>query len=165
MPGEIVLRKSKYDSNWYMIEWKNHANREWWERTGPNSSRFRRSARICDAEVEGTLEEMTSIARAILDNNYCSFKRCGVNAVNDLVTFYSPRNSQTAGIISKKHATSFAKEVLTYSSDKFYRIALMKEPSGQEYFALAQNSDDAWHLEANSSAFVKWFSDWRGVRV
>lgn len=62
---KIVLKKSDFLDDWYVIERAHHEGRQWLERTGPNMMKLMDSARISDACLEGGGEQMLAIARAI----------------------------------------------------------------------------------------------------
>ena len=126
----IVMRPSEHLEDWYLIVHAVHDGKEWLEQTGPNSSALRCSERISDADVEGTLEEMHEIARAIQSRGTAFFKRCAVQYVPSDVSyfgsrsprnsngsffgFWSPRNSQEIAEVSVEHADEFAAEVFNY---------------------------------------------------
>lgn len=99
------------DDGWYTIERAEHDGREWLEPLGPGASRYMRSSRISDADVEGTLEEMQGIAKAIRARGTEAHKRCAVDATGDEVRFWSPRNSQRDGVSSIADALDLATQI------------------------------------------------------
>lgn len=109
---KIVLQKSDWLDDWYTIELAEHEGRQWLEPTGPNSMTFMDSARISDACVEGTAEEMRTIAEAIKARGSASFKRCAVHVKGDLAYFRSPRNSTRDAEVPLADAEEFAGQVL-----------------------------------------------------
>ena len=114
---KIVMKKSAWLDDWYLIVKAEHDGREWWERTGPNSSRFMCSERISDACVEGSEEEMLEIAQAIKLGERRNFKRCAVAFLSDGVHFWSPRNSSEDGVVSVEEADELADQILRYFSN------------------------------------------------
>ncbi len=104
---KIVLNKSDLD-DWYVIERAEHEGRVWLERTGPNGMKFMDSARISDACLEGTAEEMREIAKAIKDHGSASFRRCSVRVDGGYAYFCSPRNSKIEAVVPLEDAAEFA---------------------------------------------------------
>lgn len=103
----------KYDiDDWYTIEKAEHENRTRIKQIGKNSFSFMDSARISNACVEGTGEEMIAIARAIENRTGVAFKRCAVFFADDGVHFWSPRNSRTDGVVTVEEADDLAKQIL-----------------------------------------------------
>jgi hypothetical protein len=104
----LTLRESSL-SGWYVIE-----------RVEPYiapEDRFNiiasmNQSRISDADVEGTAEEMLAIADAIVSGGVASFRRCAVRMLPDgTVAFFSPRNSQRDGVVSRDVAEALAVEI------------------------------------------------------
>ena len=77
MDRQLTLRKSEWLDDWYVVEWAEHDGREWMEPTTWGAS-FQRSARVSDAEVEGTRAEMLALAEALEAGKNESFRRCAV---------------------------------------------------------------------------------------
>lgn len=91
---KLTLRKCEGMGDWYVIE-RDEApgtHREWMEPMEYGAS-FMSSARLSDADVEGTGREMLDIADAIDARRDESHKRCAVEFRHDGVYFRSPRNS------------------------------------------------------------------------
>jgi hypothetical protein len=109
---KIVLVKSDSLDDWYVVERAEHDGCQWLEPTGPNSMRFMDSARISDACVEGTAEEMRELAKAIKARGAASFKRCAVRVDGERAYFCSPRNSTTEAEIPLVDADEFADSAL-----------------------------------------------------
>jgi hypothetical protein len=110
--AERKLTLIKGDSpDWYLIEWAEHAQQHWLERTGPNVLALRWTGRISDADVEGTAAEMLAIAEAIERGESVYFKRCAVSVDGNRYTLSSPRNSQDPGIISRAQASQLVAEI------------------------------------------------------
>ena len=107
---KLTIRKSGED--WYTIERAEHDGRMWMEGRGPNVMALCSSARISDADVEGTGEEMLGIARAIMARDRFSEKRCAVDASCDPVRFWSPRNSMRDGTSSLAEADALAAQIV-----------------------------------------------------
>jgi hypothetical protein len=105
---KLCLRKSDFSDDWYVIERAEHDGREWLQKTGPNIMAFMRSARISDADVEGTLSEMKEIGQAIENRSEASFKRCSVRIDGERAFFDSPRNSTREGECSLAEADELA---------------------------------------------------------
>lgn len=97
--------------DWWVIELAEHDGVEELRPTGPNSASWFSSARMSDADVEGTSAEMMAIAVAIELREYVGFKRCAVDASKEPVEFWSPRNSQRPGMVSRASAEALAKEI------------------------------------------------------
>lgn len=109
---KIVLVKDDHEFDWYTIEKSEHENKQWLEQVGLNSFSFMDTARISDACVEGTAEEMIEIARAIENRTSASFKRCAVHFGDDGVHFCSPRNSTVDGVVSIEEADELARQII-----------------------------------------------------
>lgn len=71
------------------------------------------SSRSGGADVEGTAEEWSAIAKAIREGRRESFKRCAVSAPQKgKVEFYSPRNSVKASLVlSVEEAFALAAQI------------------------------------------------------
>jgi hypothetical protein len=102
----------RVNRDWCVIERAQHDGRMWLEQLGANSAVLRTSARISDADVEGTREEMAGLARAILDRDSFEERRCAVRVDGDHVELWSPRNSQRPARIPYHHAEALAREIL-----------------------------------------------------
>lgn len=109
---KIVLNKSNSLDDWYVVERAEHEGRTWLEPTGPNSMKLMNSARISDACVEGTAEEMRQIAKAIKARGSASFNRCAVHIDGERAYFRSPRNSTVDAEIPLADADEFADQAL-----------------------------------------------------
>jgi hypothetical protein len=108
----IVARKSEHMDDWYVIEWAEHDGREWLENDPDGyGSSFMTSARISDADVEGTASEMLAIADAIEKRDSFSAKRCMVAVRGVDAIFMSPRNSLHAGVVSLAVADALAAQI------------------------------------------------------
>lgn len=107
---KLALVKQDHMGDWYTIEKAYHSHTEWYERTEYGLS-FQHSGRISDACVEGTAYEMRELAVAIERRGAESFKRCAVDATKEKVEFWSPRNSQRRGIVSRVDADALAAEI------------------------------------------------------
>ena len=79
--------------DWFMIERAEHDGREWSEPRDYGSA-FMTSARISDADIEGTFDEMLGIAAAIERRHAFNARRCAVVVDGDFAAFWSPRNSR-----------------------------------------------------------------------
>ena len=108
---KIIMKKSDWMDNWYIIELAEHDGREWIENDGPNSFSFKTSARFSDADVEGTDAEMLAIASAIKNGKDASFRRCAVRISGGLAFFSSPRNSEIEGECSLSEAEELAEQI------------------------------------------------------
>jgi hypothetical protein len=111
MADKLTLRKSEWLDDWYIIERAEHDGREWTEPMGGNGFALRTSARFSDADVEGAAVEMLGIAAAIERRGEEGFKRCAVSVDGDKASFWSPRNSQTEGVVSLAAADALAAEI------------------------------------------------------
>lgn len=115
MPAEtrLTLVKSDCIEDWYLIERAEHDGREWFEQTGPNTFALRMSARLGNADIEGSAAEMRAIAKAIREHDYTSFRRCAVDArsTKKPTRFWSPRNSIGRGEVPYADALALAEEI------------------------------------------------------
>lgn len=106
---KLTLTAGSFE-DWYLIERAEHDGRRWLEPTD-FGLRLMLSARISDADVEGTSAEMRALGKAIEARGRASFKRCAVRVEGDRVFFRSPRNSQTEGECSLAEADALAAEI------------------------------------------------------
>lgn len=107
---KLVLRDSGGPGgDWWVIERASYSGDPYLERIGENAMALRDPARISDADVEGTAEEMREIAKAIRARTGYRAKRCAVKVDdgND-VRFWSPRNSQRDGATDLASADELA---------------------------------------------------------
>lgn len=109
---ECVCVKAEHTDDWYSIERAEHDGRVWQEPTEYGSS-LMASARISDADVEGTAEHMLAIADAIERRQQFSAKRCAVAVSGDMVSLWSPKNSREAGHIPLAAADKLAESIRT----------------------------------------------------
>ena len=110
--GPVSMRKSFGD--WYVIERAHYEGEDQWEPT-EYGRRLMKPARIAGfyACVEGSGEEMLSLAKAIKEGSRERFKRCGVDATGTRVIFSSPRNGEgVEGSVSMKAAVKLADQIL-----------------------------------------------------
>ncbi len=107
----LTIRKSSYIDNWYLIERKKREGVHGLRIDRDGNGSYIDSARISDADVEGTAAEMRAIASAIEASEFVSYYRCAVDARTPQVRFYSPRNSQRHGIVSRADAVALAQEI------------------------------------------------------
>ena len=96
--------------DWYTIEQAAHSGAVGMAATSYGFA-LTYAGRISDADVEGSAEEMLSIADAIERRANISHKRCAVSVDGDRVSFRSPRNSQRDGIVSLAEADELAAEI------------------------------------------------------
>lgn len=113
---EVVCNKSDCGDDWYVIERALTFPRRTWVEPIPNilnCFRYMDSARISDADVEGTKAEMLEIARAIKGHGSYGAKRCAVQVdlKENKVFLYSPRNSQEWGEITLEEAYRLADQI------------------------------------------------------
>lgn len=117
----IVCRKSESLDGWYLIERDVESVLSMEERRDPSLGRYWRvlnSARISDADVEGTAAEMLEIAEAIERRSTAGAKRCAVNATDPAtVRLWSPRNSQRHGEITRAQAEALAASIRAATSE------------------------------------------------
>ena len=109
--GPIRMVKSDELADWYTIERAEHDGRYWLEHE-EDCTFLRYSGRICDADVEGTADEMRQIAEAILARDEADFKRCAVDATGLTVRLWSPRNGSEEAEVSFTVADEFARTAL-----------------------------------------------------
>lgn len=109
----LACRKSDFTDDWYVIERAVHDGRQWLEHV-PGGLSLQCSSRFSDADIEGTMEEMQAIARAIIERGKAHFKRCSVDAcASSTVFFSSPRNSTRNGEATLEAADALAAEILS----------------------------------------------------
>lgn len=108
----LILCECDGVDDWYTIERREHENKseirhipEW------GCMGLFYSGRISDCDVEGTAEEMLSIAKAIEERGSFSAKRCAVSIDGDKAAFHSPRNSMRDGVVSLADADALAAEI------------------------------------------------------
>lgn len=106
----VVCVKSDSMDDWYCIERAEHDGRMWMEPT-EYGAKLMSSARICDADVEGTSEEMLAIAAAIRNGTSIHFKRCSALNTIDGYELHSPRNSQEAALLTLTEAHALADHI------------------------------------------------------
>jgi hypothetical protein len=110
--GPLALVKCDGFGDWYLIERAEHDGREWLEKA-EHGHRFMRSARISDADVEGTREEMIKLGEAIRSKSSYRAKRCAVSVVaEESAWLWSPRNSQVIAVVPLVVAETLAVELL-----------------------------------------------------
>ena len=109
--GDLVLVR---DEDWFQIEKAQHDDITCWlPAEEPNCFSLYRSARISDASVEGSLDEMRHLAHAILNNaQETNHWRCAVAPHNEGFVFWSPRNSSTVGWVTAAVAQDLSKKIL-----------------------------------------------------
>ena len=133
---KLTIRKSRAFTDWYLIERAEHDGRTWYEdrvtEYGMAYTAFMSSARISDADVEGTADEMLAIADAIVRRDEVWFTRCAVNAGEEPVRFCSPRNSSRDGECSLAEAdelTVMIREMLYTPEEKETPLGLFNRIS------------------------------------
>lgn len=110
----LTMRESM--DEWYVIEWAQHENREWFEPTEWGSM-FMTSSRISKADIEGPAEHMLGIARAILEDEEAHYKRCYVKVDVDRCYMRSPRNDEEDGVVHIEDARDLARHILATLGD------------------------------------------------
>lgn len=108
--SRLVLRQP-FKSSYYTIELADHPHRRWVEqRDGYSQCMW--SGRIApDSDVEGDASEMREIAAAIRERGEFQAKRCAVLWTDECVEFWSPRNSESPGLVSHAAASALADEI------------------------------------------------------
>lgn len=109
MPA-VVCKASEGLTGWYTIVKVEHEGISELRPTSYGAALYL-SERISDACVEGSREEMLTLAEAIEKREYESHKRCAVDARTDRVELWSPRNSQRPGIVSRAEADALAAQI------------------------------------------------------
>lgn len=123
---KLALKQSGSLEDWYLIEKAEHDGRIWMGRNEYGMC-LMSSARISDADVEGTAEEMKGIAKAIRERGGASFGRCAVDATSEPVKFSSPRNSLKDGEVSLADADALASEIEAKLSPVDDTVARMRQ--------------------------------------
>jgi hypothetical protein len=114
--GPLALVKSAWLDDWYVIERAAHDGRERM-RPAEGGAHFMRSARITNADVEGTADEMREVAVAIEARGMYSAKRVGVSVKGDRALLWSPRNSIGFASVPLSRADALAAEILRTLGD------------------------------------------------
>jgi hypothetical protein len=112
----LVLCQSDPEVDWYTIEKAEHDGRMSLEPVvvgGYPTLALYYAGRISDADVEGTAKEMLGLAAAIAQGELeQQFGRCAVKMLpNGDVAFWSPRNSQVDGVVTRAEAEALAAEI------------------------------------------------------
>lgn len=111
----IVKGNDNPEWDWWTIVRAEHDNREWMQRTGPNSMSFRLSERLGEddnnADIEGTSAEMLAIATAIESGTWARFTRCSAFTTEKGVELMSPRNMSYPVVITHENARALAKDI------------------------------------------------------
>ena len=105
-----VCVKSDSLEDWYTIERAEHDGKFEMRPTEYGASLYY-AGRICDADVEGTSEEMLTIAKAIRDDTSVSFRRCAAIRVIEGYELCSPRNSQESALLTEAEADALADSI------------------------------------------------------
>lgn len=110
----LALVASEGMDDWWCIERAEHDERVWLEDTGPGVRSLRTSARISDADVEGTSADMARLAMAITQRDQHASKRCAVavDAEAGTVQLWSPRNSQRPAEVPLARVDALAEAML-----------------------------------------------------
>lgn len=112
---QIVLVKSEGMGDWYCIEWAEHEHAIGLRPInidGYHTLGLWTSARVADADVEGTAAEMRGIADAIERGESAQFYRCAAIYDGDgCYLLSSPRNSLTPARISAEQACGLAASI------------------------------------------------------
>lgn len=108
---KLALIKNDGMEDWFLIEKAKHDGRTWLAPFEGGGMMLMSSARISDADIEGTAEEMLGIANAIVARGEYSAKRCSVSIDGDRALFDSPRNSMRAGVVTLAEADALAIEI------------------------------------------------------
>jgi hypothetical protein len=109
--AEDIKCTLRIDDDWCVIEREAHDGRSWLEKTEYGHA-FMCSARISDADVEGTREEMEAIAHAIETGDSDRFKRCAASRNDDgSYVLFSPRNSRRPAHITAESAKYLAANI------------------------------------------------------
>ena len=100
--------------DWFLIERAEHDGSSWMEPYDFNGSRgfsFMTSARITNADIEGTSGEMLDIAQAIRDRTEAGARRCAVKVDGDRAELWSPRNSSFRASVPLSVADALAEQI------------------------------------------------------
>lgn len=107
----LTVVKPDWLEDWYVIEWAEHDGRRWMEEIQPGHLSLRKSARVGDADPEGTAAEMLACADAIENHECVSFRRVAVSVQEDRVEIWSPRNSQHPAEVPYSRALELAHKI------------------------------------------------------
>ena len=108
---KLGIEKADCIDNWYVIYRVDVAPRIWFEKTGDNVLSLMDSTRISDADVEGTRIEMLALADAIVEKKRIEFHRCAIDATQEPIKLWSPRNSRKDGKCSHQDALDLANKI------------------------------------------------------
>jgi hypothetical protein len=106
----IACVKSESLDDWWLIERAQHDGAMWLEPCRGGAS-LMTSARITNADIEGTSDEMLAIAHAIEQGESISFRRCAAVRVGLGYALSSPRNSMYAAIVPLLSAQALARDI------------------------------------------------------
>lgn len=106
----VVL--SEHIEDWWVIELANHAHTTEMRSLDTNTFYIWDSGRVSDENIEGTGNEMLTIALAILLKDDAQFRRCAIHTHSDGSVFlWSPRNSQVVTQVTAQVAYDLAKTI------------------------------------------------------
>jgi hypothetical protein len=112
------IKIKKCFENWYTIVRAEHDGRTWFEQTSPKGAKvtteaFMSSERLTpDACIEGSSEQMFSLAMAIKQTRNVEFRRCAVHFEQDGVHLHSPRNSTQDAVVTLSEADELANQII-----------------------------------------------------
>lgn len=107
----MLIVKSDWMEDWWILEREEHDGREWFERVGPNATALCMSSRIGNADVEGSAREWKEIAAAIRARGGTSSKRCAAWCKPEGVYLSSPRNSIEPTLVDYASADLLAERI------------------------------------------------------
>jgi len=120
--NKLILRK--IDDDYYAIEKEKHEGICGWYELNSGVQSFFSSANISDACVEGSKEELIEMAYDIKNKRNFYAKRLAVTFIDeDMVIFYSPKNSFKMGAEDLKSIVPFQIDSGLYDIDCAYELA------------------------------------------
>ena len=117
--GPLTLRT--LFENWYVIEKVCHEHKDGFTQVKENHFRYFNTARISDADVEGTSSQLKRIAQAIKEGKEYREKRCAVYCDGDKVLLWSPRNSNRKAEVPRHRALELADRIYNLGRGKSER--------------------------------------------
>lgn len=106
----ITVRATRYPG-WYAVERAVHDGRAWIEHVEPLGQRYMTSAKICDADVGGSADELRELAAAIETRGSFAGRRCAVAVADERAWLWSPRDGGRRAVVPLARAQGLAEKV------------------------------------------------------
>lgn len=106
--AELALRPTRHAPHVYAVERAAHDGRAWVEHVGDRAQRYMTSAKICDADVQGSADELLELASAIGARGEFAGHRCAVRVAGDRAWLWSPADPGRAAVVPLARADALA---------------------------------------------------------